>query len=57
MTSIRQQVFKYIYSHAGISLKDIKKTFKDCPSNTIGGYYREYHRIKEKTRKEILGQN
>jgi len=54
MTSIRQQVFDQIKSNPGISLKATKKMFNECPSNTIGGYYRAYHRVKENTRKNTI---
>ena len=50
MTSIRQQVFEFLKLHEKTSLKETKKKFKDCPSGTIGGYYREYHHVNENTR-------
>ena len=54
MKSIRQQVFDYIKIHPEVSLRDTKIRFKDCPSNTIGGYYRAYHRVEKNTRKNTL---
>ena len=54
MPSIRSQVFDLINNLPDISLKDIKIEFRDCPSNTIGGYYREYWRIRNNTRKDTL---
>ena len=53
-TSIRQQVFTLIDRLPDISLKDIKMEFKDSPKNTIGGYYREYWRIRNNTRQDTL---
>lgn len=51
MVSIRQQVFEFIKIHPKTTLQETKRRFKECPNNTIGGYYRAYHRIDEKTRK------
>jgi len=42
MTSIRQQVFTYINNHPDITLKALKKVFKDCPTNTIRAYFRQH---------------
>ena len=41
MASIRQQVFEYINTHPYKSLKEVKKVFSDCPTNTIRTYYRQ----------------
>jgi len=41
MTSIRQQVFEYIKTYPHKTLKEVKKAFKDCPTNTIRTYYRQ----------------
>ena len=41
MTSIRKQVFKYINTHPYKTLKEVKKAFSDCPTNTIRTYYRQ----------------
>ena len=47
MTSIRKQVFTYLDTHPDISLKDLKKVFKDCPINTIRTYYRQHFNISD----------
>ena len=45
MTSIRQQVFEYITSYPKKTLKEVKKEFSDCPTNTIRTYYRQFKDI------------
>ena len=47
MNSIRQQVFTYLNAYPGISLKEVKKEFKDCPINTIRTYYRQHRDISK----------
>ena len=45
MTSIRKQVFEYINTYPNKSLKEVKKRFKDCPTNTIRTYYKQFKDI------------
>ena len=45
--SIRQQIFQYLDKHPDISLKALKKEFRDCPTNTIRTYYRQHFDISK----------
>ena len=47
MVSVRQQVFEFLKKHPDISLKQLKKEFKDCPTNTIRTYYRQHADISK----------
>lgn len=54
MKSVRKQVFEFIKTHEKVSLQETKRRFKECPTSTIGGYYRQYHQIEKSTRKSTL---
>ena len=45
MTSVRKQVFEYMNIYPNKSLKEVKKRFKDCPTNTIRTYYKQFKDI------------
>ena len=41
MTSVRKQVFEYTNIYPDKTLKEVKKHFHMCPSETIRTYYRQ----------------
>jgi len=49
MTSIRQQVFEFLKSNPDIPLKELKKEFRDRPTNTIRDYYRQFKDMSKDT--------
>ena len=47
MTSIRQQVFRFIKGRPGISVGEVIKEFRDSPTNTIRTYYKQHISISK----------
>ena len=51
--SIRSQVFEYLNIHPSISRKELKKTFGDCPKETIDRYYTQFKQTSRNIQMDI----
>ena len=45
MTSIRSQVFDYLKIYPDTTRMELKKTFGDCPKETVDRYYTTFNKI------------
>ena len=53
MTSIRKQVFQFLKLNPGISRKETKKSFGNCPKETVDRYYTEHNKISKNVQLDI----